>query len=146
MSSRGNRRRDYMMRYQKSHPLILKKAKQKYRDSNKQKTSVYNRKYKQTHREKTREHSRKRRCLKLKIVGSHSIGEWELLKKQYGATCPCCGRAEPEIVLTLDHIIPLTKGGSDYIENIQPLCKSCNSKKKNRIIAKYPTVFGPVKN
>lgn len=61
--------------------------------------------------------------------GFHSKGEWETLKSQYNWTCPSCLRAEPEVNLTKDHIIPLLKGGSDNIENIQPLCRSCNCKK-----------------
>ena len=69
----------------------------------------------------------------MEAKGSHTQGEWELLKKQYAYTCPACGKSEPEITLTEDHVIPLSKGGSDYIENIQPLCKSCNSKKHTDI-------------
>jgi len=75
----------------------------------------------------------KRRNL-LKIAGSHTFGEWENLKKQYDFTCPCCNKQEPEIKLTEDHIVPVSRGGSNNIENIQPLCVSCNSKKNTKII------------
>jgi 5-methylcytosine-specific restriction endonuclease McrA len=68
--------------------------------------------------------------------GNHTFGEWELLKKQYGYKCPMCGMKEPEIKLTEDHIIPLSKGGSNWIENIQPLCLKCNMKKHNKLIGK----------
>lgn len=61
--------------------------------------------------------------------GFHSKGEWETLKAQYDWKCPSCLKKEPDIKLTKDHIVPLLRGGSDNIENLQPLCQPCNSKK-----------------
>ena len=63
--------------------------------------------------------------------GSHSFEEWQNLCKKHNWRCAKCNKRKK---LTKDHIIPLSKGGSDNIENIQPLCKGCNSKKYNKII------------
>lgn len=76
----------------------------------------------------------RRRALKLAANGSHTEKEWQDLKAFYNFKCLQCGKQEPEIKLTRDHVIPLTEGGSDSINNIQPLCARCNSKKNNKHI------------
>ena len=47
-----------------------------------------------------------------------------------GKVCKNCGTTKD---LTLDHIIPVSKGGENTLDNLQVLCRSCNSKKNNKI-------------
>ena len=76
----------------------------------------------------------KRRALKLGNGGAYTAQEWRDLCAQYSYACLCCGKCEPEIKLTPDHVTPLSKGGRNDIANIQPLCRACNISKNARVI------------
>ena len=75
-------------------------------------------------------------------IGKFTLIEWEKKKKEFGYKCAICGILEEELLnktgmgLTIDHIIPISKKGMNNIENIQPLCKSCNSRKSNNCYQK----------
>lgn len=47
---------------------------------------------------------------------------------KYNFKCVHCGERDIK-KLTIDHIEPISKGGTDELCNLQILCKSCNSKK-----------------
>lgn len=108
------------------------------------------RRYEQRHPDRIREHSRqmrrkhpeifragwRRRMARLRANGgNYTQGEWRALCEQYGNVCLACGAAGP---LTADHVVPVSKGGSNDISNIQCLCKPCNSRKGDRIIDYRP--------
>lgn len=93
---------------------------------------VCRKKYRQNNPDKIYGWKRDRRAREVGAGGKHTKYEWEQLKNQYDYTCLGCGKKEPEIILTEDHIKPLTKGGSNDISNIQPLCHRCNSLKNNK--------------
>lgn len=79
-------------------------------------------------------HTANRYARKKSVGGSITLEQWEEVKRHYNYTCLCCEKQEPEIILTMDHVNPITRGGINAIENIQPLCGSCNSSKGIRII------------
>jgi 5-methylcytosine-specific restriction endonuclease McrA len=50
-----------------------------------------------------------------------------------------CAAQEPDITLTADHVVPLSRGGANDIGKIQPLCGSCNSRKHTKIVDYRPS-------
>ena len=63
------------------------------------------------------------------VKREHTEQEWQQKIVEYNYSCAYCGVKPSKI--TKDHIIPISKSGTDNIINIQPLCISCNAKKKN---------------
>ena len=77
----------------------------------------------------------RRRARKARSGGTYTIAEWQSLCERTGNRCLACGDAGP---LTVDHIVPISKGGSNSIANIQPLCLPCNLSKHTQIIDYRP--------
>jgi 5-methylcytosine-specific restriction endonuclease McrA len=65
----------------------------------------------------------------LNATGSFTREEWEARKIQFGNRCAYCGRKTK--YLTPDHYIPLSRGGTNFIDNIIPACQQCNRHKWN---------------
>lgn len=93
------------------------------------------RRWRQSHQEEKAAQGRRRRARLALTPGSHTEAQWQALKAHYGYRCLRCGRREPEVALTRDHVIPLgLPGASDGIVNLQPLCGPCNAWKGRRAI------------
>jgi 5-methylcytosine-specific restriction endonuclease McrA len=73
-------------------------------------------------------HSRMRaeRLAVARELGTHTKEEWQALLIFCEYRCVKCGSHES---IEKDHITPLYLGGSDSIENLQPLCQYCNVSK-----------------
>jgi 5-methylcytosine-specific restriction endonuclease McrA len=113
-------------------------AKRKLDPIKRQKDLEAHKRWRLVNKDKKYSYKRAYRARKYGNGGRHTKVEWEAIKYAYDYTCLWCGKKEPEIKLTEDHFIPLTKGGDDSIENIQPLCKPCNSLKNDRLVSNFP--------
>jgi len=54
------------------------------------------------------------------------------LRSDILALYPLCLSCGSDVALALDHVVPISKGGPNVVGNIQVLCKSCNSSKRDR--------------
>lgn len=99
-----------------------------YVEARKVRSSLWGKK----NRDKTVQYSQNRRARKLAAFGTYTGEEFEWLCINYNYQCLDCGSYDKP--LTVDHVIPLSLGGTNTIENIQPLCGRCNSRKGTKIV------------
>lgn len=52
-----------------------------------------------------------------------------IIYNRYHGKCAICGQPVPFKQMTIDHIIPTSKGGDDSFSNMQCACDSCNCMK-----------------
>jgi len=135
-----------------------------YRAANREKATTYNATYRAANREKAaayyvanrEKHDASvaawRRANRASIVaythrwrarragngGSYTAAEWRDKCALLGNLCIYCGR--DDLPLTVDHKVPLSRGGTNYIENLAPACGSCNSRKHNRTAEEFLAV------
>lgn len=62
--------------------------------------------------------------------------QWWRCKLDQGV-CHYCGRHCAREELTMDHVVPLARGGRSSKANLVACCKSCNSAKKSRLPSEW---------
>lgn len=114
-------RKQYAREYRTEYP----EKGREWARANRDKRRVTEKKHYESHREQVLAKHNRRRAKKIGAKGSHTAVELQGLEQK----CQCCGTTEK---LTIDHVIALNSGGSNSVENLQMLCKSCNSSKGDR--------------
>jgi 5-methylcytosine-specific restriction endonuclease McrA len=67
-----------------------------------------------------------------RVTLGHSYSEWKWRLQEFHHRCAYCGihqRATPERHLCREHVIPVSREGTDIIANVVPACYACNHRK-----------------
>ncbi len=67
------------------------------------------------------------------------VRKYVFQRNQY--QCQSCGKTYKETQLTIDHIIPLARGGSNDISNLHTLCLTCNQRKRDKLDQRFRRHF-----
>ena len=118
----------YTVKWQRNNPQKVRERTKRFYSSDKGRISDRNEKH-------------KRRIRKGKGSGITNQ-QWNELLRKHNFRCAYCGIKDN---MTIDHVVPLSKGGKHSIENIVPACAKCNSRKHTSLDWKpqiYKKVIG----
>jgi len=119
-------------KYVAAHAEKVRESNRQWREANPEKLRELVRKWFARHPMKAAEYKNRRRARKAGNGGSYTVEELQALYAYYDYQC--IGPGPHKGPLTVDHVIPILLGGPNVIENIQPLCQPCNSRKGTKTI------------
>ena len=127
------KRKEYIKRRE-----LYRKNALEYREENKEKVQIAKKLYRASEQGKlsSQKDCRNRRARIKKVVHNFTLKEWKNKLKQTKGYCPSCNKFVGILKLSLDHTLPISKVKEGFIytiNEVNPLCKSCNSKKYNKI-------------
>lgn len=73
--------------------------------------------------------------------GSCNYDDWVKRLVEYEYRCAYCGKPLEGDDETIDHAVPISRGGTNDIENLVPCCRSCNSKKHDKTADEYKALI-----
>ena len=119
--------REYARKWREANPDKVKELQKSHYAKNRDKEREDSKRYRRTHKEQYSGYGRKRRARLANNGCSLTLRQWEEIKLRYKHKCAYCGAKED---LTMDHVTPISKGGSHSADNVVPACKTCNCSKQ----------------
>ena len=127
MKRNAAKAREAMSRWRAAHREQDRANKRDYYARNPERSKAAVAAYRLANPEVVRVVRRLRRAREVAAVGAYATAQWLELVGLYGGRCGYCGIAA---TLEPDHRVPLSRGGSNFIENIIPCCRRCNTRKR----------------
>lgn len=139
--------RTYSREYQRAHKEERQSYMERWRAENRDRYLEYARRYGQQHKDEIKQkrrakyaenphpfnEMRQRRRARIKHApGAHTAQDLERQHERQHGCCYWCSKPL-ESDATIDHVIPLVRGGSNNPDNLVIACRSCNSRKRTRI-------------
>lgn len=128
-----------------------------YPNRNRAKLAANNRRYQERHPErvlatkrswcarnpaKSAEYDSRRRAHMLAVeVNDFTAAQWQETLAYFSHACAYCLRTD--VPLTIEHMTPVSRGGSHTASNIIPACKSCNCSKHARTVLEFVAGLSP---
>lgn len=106
----------------------------KFHAANPTKTRAWSAAWRKRNPERKAHLENRRRARQAGNGGSHTLTERREKFQRLGNVCFYCQAQKP---LTVDHDVPLARGGTDDIENILPACRRCNSSKNTKTAQEF---------
>ena len=120
--------------YEKNKDSILK-ANSEYRQENYERRIEIERASRERNKDKNRPSKNARQSVRNRLVsGSKYVIIYKDLKRIYSQPCFNCGSMNNQ---SLDHRIPLSRGGEHKIGNMLTLCQPCNASKHSKTIMEW---------
>lgn len=119
------RRRERNVEYERER-------KREYYQKNKEKMSIWQKHYRKENSEQYSKYRRNRTARKKNASGD-GVMLSELIQT-HGSSCYLCNKNS---ATDIEHLIPLSRGGTNHVDNLRPACRSCNSKKGTKTLEEY---------
>lgn len=120
--------------WQDAHPETMIAVKRKWREANPEKQRAATKRWAETHRTEWLLKAGRHRALKAKASGVCPIDAARARIAYFGGRCAYCGGPYE----CLDHVKPLSRGGSNWPANMRPSCTPCNSSKGSLLLSEWP--------
>lgn len=103
-----------------------------YNKRTRSRRAEYTRQWRKLNPASTRSSKYKRRVRELQGVLSER--DWSRTLNRFDHRCAYCGRKGR---MTVDHVVPLSRGGRNAVGNVLPACRQCNSSKHARFLSEW---------
>lgn len=127
-------RNKYNRAYYASNRVSELLGRKAYYTANKEVVKARVHAYAKAHPEVVKVSLARRRAQEKRALGACTSAQMKARFAFYGGVCAYCGSSR---TVTADHVVPISRGGTNFPANIRPACKSCNSSKGSKKLSEW---------